>query len=100
MLQLILLIVFLGAAYYTFSPKGSGKGRRSFKKDPGSPFKGRFTKPPPKARNHTIDKGTMLRCHNCGCFFSESRVVNKVVEGHVLEFCTTNCRDNFRFPPS
>ncbi len=45
-----------------------------------------------------VNQGRMLRCHNCGCFFPESRVISKVIEGHVLEFCTDNCRQNFRYP--
>jgi len=45
-----------------------------------------------------IDRGNMIRCHQCGCFFSESRAVTRVVEGHILHFCTDNCRDNFRYP--
>jgi hypothetical protein len=45
-----------------------------------------------------IDRGNMIRCHQCGCFFSEARAVTRVVEGHILHFCTNNCRDNFRYP--
>ncbi|MCB1051204.1 MAG: hypothetical protein H6510_04240 [Acidobacteria bacterium] len=54
----------------------------------------------PKGRGEKVtplDRGNMIRCHNCGCFFSEARVVSKVIEGHILQFCSTNCRENFRY---
>jgi hypothetical protein len=95
MLQLILLVVILVAlAYMWNSTRPSGRSGGFFK-DRSNPFKGRHTKPPPSSGKNTIDKGTMTRCHNCSCFFPETRVVRELVEGHILEFCSTECKRAF-----
>ena len=95
MFQLILLVVILVAlAYMWNSTKPSGKASGFFR-DRSNPFKGRHTKPPSNGGHHTIDKGSMTRCHNCACFFPESRVVREVVEGHILEFCSSECKRGF-----
>jgi len=64
-----------------------------FKRSRQVPFRS-----PGRKAGRAVDKGEMLRCHNCGCFFPESRIVTKVIEGHIIEFCSTNCRENFRYP--
>lgn len=85
----ILSVLLIASYFYVNSkPKSASRSQESTFKDW---FKGNQT------QVRTIDKGRMTRCHNCGCFFPESRVVTKVIEGHVLEFCTTNCRQNFRY---
>ncbi len=96
MFQLILLVVILVALTYMWNSTKTKRKTRRFGGD--NPFKGRFTKPPPRSSNHTIDKGSMTRCHNCSCFFPESRVVHEVVEGHILEFCSESCKRNFHAP--
>jgi len=100
MLELIVFVIFLVAVTYAWnatSAKG-GKRRRSFNGRQDNPFRGRHTNPPPKSPNLTIDKGAMIRCHNCSCFFPEGKVVRDVVEGHILEFCSVNCKNNFLNP--
>jgi len=89
----ILFIVFVIAMAYTFS--ATGPAMRKNKKTPAS---GHAGGPRTKVSIRPVDKGDMLRCHNCGCFFPESRVVTRVIEGHILQFCTANCRENFRYP--
>ena len=48
------------------------------------------------ASGKLIDKGGMLRCHNCGAFFPESRAVISRVQDLELHFCSQNCKINFR----
>lgn len=45
-----------------------------------------------------LDRGRMIRCHNCGCFFPANHLVTRVIEGNRLHFCSEECRDNFRYP--
>jgi len=40
----------------------------------------------------------MTRCHNCSAFFPADRVVHDIVQGHLLEFCSKSCRNNFVNP--
>lgn len=99
MTMFIAVVAFLVAATYLYN--SSDKPTRSkFKSFAGGddPFRGRFTAPPKSPNNEVRDKGSMLRCHNCSCFFPASRVTNEVVEGHILEFCSENCRYNFHQP--
>jgi len=59
---------------------------------------GRFTSPPREASHSIINKGAMTRCHNCSAFFPADRVVHDIVQGHLLEFCSKSCRNNFVNP--
>lgn len=98
MTTLIAVVAILVAATYMYN---SGTPiRKKFKSFASSddPFRGRFTSPPTQPRGETVDKGSMLRCHNCSCFFPATRVTNEIVEGHILEFCSENCRYNFHQP--
>ncbi|CAM2005417.1 hypothetical protein [Acanthopleuribacter pedis] len=98
MTMFLAVVAFLVAATYLYNSETPT--RRKFKSFTGSddPFRGRFTAPPQSERGETVDKGKMLRCHNCSCFFPATRVTNEVVEGHILEFCSENCRHNFHQP--
>lgn len=104
--QLIVLVALMMAVTYSWKPAGRGRGRSranttkarmtgSFEKVDS--FQGRH-KNPPKARHHSIDKGNLTRCHNCSCFFPMGQVVHDIVEGHLLEFCSSTCRANFLHP--
>lgn len=108
MYYLIALTAFLVAATYLFRSSSANPKYRSF--DPSNakvrfdrkqqttkdnPFQGRHKNPPPKREVQPVDRGNMLRCHNCSVFFAEARVVNEVIDGHILEFCSTTCRRNF-----
>ncbi len=95
--QLILVVVILVALAYMWNT-GRPAMKSSFKGE--NPFKGRYKPPPPRSSNHTIDKGSMTRCHNCSCFFPEGQVIREVVEGHILEFCSENCKHHFHVPRS
>jgi len=93
---LVALVIILIVFTYAIAPEKSGmQGQKS--KRGNNPFHGRFKARPGQA-HPTIDKGSLMRCHNCACFFPPSRVVNAVVEGHVLEFCSENCRNHFLAP--
>ncbi len=100
MFALIVFVIFLVAVTYAWNSTSAAgdKKRRSFNGRAGDPFRGRHTGPPPKSTNLTIDKGAMIRCHNCSCFFPEQSAVRDVVEGHILEFCSPNCKNNFLNP--
>ncbi|QTD49176.1 hypothetical protein [Sulfidibacter corallicola] len=99
MVLLIAFVAFLVAATYIINSTNPEKRKyKSFSGGGDNPFRGRYTKPPKRTSNKTIDKGSMIRCHNCACFFPETRVVNEVVEGHILEFCSESCRHNFHLP--
>lgn len=50
----------------------------------------------PYVSENLIDKGSMLRCHNCGVFFPEERAVRSQVQDLELHFCSQNCKANFR----
>ena len=64
---------------------------------PVKPKKKSKTKAPPKQNNVTpLDRGQMLRCHECSCFFSNQAGVHVIVEGHNLHFCSPGCRDKFK----
>ena len=95
---LIALVIILVVFTYAISPEKTGmQGRKSQRSN--NPFQGRFKERSGQGRPHTtIDKGSLMRCHNCACFFPPTRVVNAVVEGHVLEFCSENCRNHFLAP--
>ncbi len=83
---------------YLWKPAGSaGQQRRAKVTEERGPFTARSSQQP-VSRYHTIDKGGMTRCHNCACFFPMSRVVHDIVEGHLLEFCSQDCRRNFLTP--
>ncbi|PIE03303.1 MAG: hypothetical protein CSA81_02760 [Acidobacteria bacterium] len=43
-----------------------------------------------------VDKGQMLRCHNCGAFFPESRAIRSQVHDLELHFCSQNCKAHFK----
>lgn len=98
MVAFVALVVILVAATYAFSIADGRSGPKQKQFEAGNPFRGRHEAPPPKPRNHTIDKGSMTRCHNCACFFPSVKVVNDVVEGHVLEFCSQDCKRAFLKP--
>jgi hypothetical protein len=102
---LIALTAFLVAATYFFRSTSANPKYRSFDPSRGSfrfdrkrkedPFQGRHKSPPPKRDGDPVDRGNMLRCHNCSVFFAEARVVNEVIDGHILQFCSHTCRRNF-----
>ena len=95
---LVALVIILVVFTYAISPEKSGMHGRKRQRS-NDPFQGRFQERATQARpNPTIDKGSLMRCHNCACFFPPNRVVNVVVEGHMLEFCSENCRHNFLAP--
>lgn len=94
MFHVSVLLAFIVFAFYVIGTKPRVKRSAGHKTVPFDDlFRGRG-----QTRVTPIDKGQMLRCHNCGCFFPESRVVTRVIEGHVIEFCSRNCRENFRYP--
>jgi Pyruvate/2-oxoacid:ferredoxin oxidoreductase delta subunit len=75
-------------------PKTLNQGRPGQKGRPGAttgnhPFSSFGRQAPP------IDKGSMIRCHQCGCFFPESRAVTAHAQGHELHFCSENCKRLF-----
>ncbi|MCB1043881.1 MAG: hypothetical protein KDC35_13140 [Acidobacteria bacterium] len=82
--MLLLFLLVLSYGYVNSQPRGIG---RKSKKWFGV---GQATVTP-------IDRGRMSRCHNCGCFVPDQRKFMKVIEGHILEFCSTDCRGNFRY---
>lgn len=110
------LLIFLIALAYVFISTGPATRARTKAKSPGSWWHRFRTSGTPKTGASTrtkqgasssgktstkvlpIDKGDMLRCHHCGCFFPERLVHTKVVEGHILHFCSSNCKDNFKYP--
>ncbi|MDJ0839789.1 MAG: hypothetical protein QNK37_24955 [Acidobacteriota bacterium] len=100
MLDLVIFVAALVGITLAWRPaNGRPRGKRKvFSKGSANPFQGRFHKPPPKPANHTIDKGSMTRCHNCATYFPMGQVVHEVVEGHLLEFCSVNCRNSFLGP--
>lgn len=94
----IFVLTMVAITYFWHSPPRVSGGSRTSRFEDNNPFRGRFTKAPPRPFHGTIDKGGMTRCHNCSCFFPETRVINDVVEGHILEFCSESCRLNFHAP--
>lgn len=89
-----IVIILVGITYAMDPEKKAAKLRR--KQRAKDPFHGRFGNQSTTNRgHHTIDKGQLVRCHQCACFFSPVKLVNAVVEGHVLEFCSENCRNHF-----
>lgn len=98
MFFLIALVVILMVLTYAVDSEKSVPRKPRKPKIP-NPFQGRFKNQDAGAgRHHTIDRGELMRCHQCGCFFSPKKVVTTVVEGHILEFCSTNCRNHFVDP--
>lgn len=98
MFLLIALVVILIVFTYSVDSEKRGFGAKKSSSS-ADPFKGRFNKGATShGGNHTIDKGQLMRCHQCACFFSPAKVVNAVVEGHLLEFCSDNCRRHFLEP--
>lgn len=92
MFQLIIFVTFLSVLTFAWKPARQARQSR-VGTGPSNPFQGRYkTAPKP---NNTIDKGSMTRCHNCSCFFPGGEVVHEIIEGHLLEFCSQNCRNNF-----
>ena len=102
LIQLVLLVIILCAITFAWKLPGSSRsGRASSGRgtaDVANPFKGPHRTAPPRASHSTIDKGVMTRCHNCATFFPTGQVIHEVVEGHLLEFCSNNCRRNFLGP--
>jgi len=97
MFNLIIFVIFLVAVTYVWNPKDQ-RNKKAFDRSGQNPFQGRYSSAPPRDGNHSINKGSMTRCHNCSSFFPMGRVVHEVVEGHLLEFCSSNCRNNFLAP--
>ena len=95
MILFVGFVVVLVAITYFWEPSGNRGPSRSRMENP---FQGRFTQPPQKTSNGTIDKGQLTRCHNCFAFFPATRVVHEIIEGHLLEFCSESCRQNFKAP--
>ena len=97
MFKLVLVVIILVTLAYMWNSTRIPGKKQKFKFDE-DPFKGRHTGPPPKSAPKAVDKGSMTRCHNCSCFFPERQVVQDVVEGHILEFCSETCRHAFHAP--
>lgn len=95
---LIAIVVILMVMTYSVDSRRSiPKEKRKPKIN--NPFQGRFkARDAEPGRHHTIDRGELMRCHQCGTFFSPKKVVKAVVEGHILEFCSENCRNHFVDP--
>lgn len=96
--QMIVLVTLMMVITYAWPPARRSQNTAGGGRSSESPFRGRHRTAPPKKGNHTIDKGSMTRCHNCSCFFPMGQVVHDIVEGHLLEFCSTQCRTNFLNP--
>lgn len=97
--QMVVFVILLMVVTYAWPPARASRtgGDASSFRSGGNPFQGRH-RTPPGTGHHTIDKGSMTRCHNCACFFPMGQVVHDIVEGHLLEFCSTRCRENFLHP--
>ena len=99
MFSLIIFVAVLASVTLAWKPANSLRRgqRKAFNPGSSNPFQGRFRNPPSKAK-HTIDKGSTTRCHNCATFFPMGQVVHEVEQGHLLEFCSVNCRNQFLGP--
>lgn len=97
MFELILFTGVLIAMTLVWRPRAVR--RRPATAGSANPFQGRFTNPP-RSNGAPADRGAMTRCHNCGTFFPGHQVVHDIVQGHLLEFCSQKCRDNFVNPGS
>ena len=100
MFELFIFVLILVLLTLALKPPGRFRGTRRafFSGASDNPFQGRMRHPPPKSGDHSIDKGALTRCHNCSCFFPMGQVVHEIVEGHLLEFCSQNCRNHFLQP--
>lgn len=97
-MSLVVTTILLMAATYFMQPaRESPSWLHLFRKKTTNPFQGRHVNQSPSP-GKIVNKGAMTRCHNCATFFPEHRVVRDVVEGHILEFCSTNCRNAFLRP--
>ena len=96
MLELVVFVVILCTVTFLWRPQQAlQKGGGSRGPSPKNPFMGRYTSPPKASSDHIINKGAMNRCHNCSAFFPAGNVVHEIVQGHLLEFCSKSCRNNF-----
>ncbi len=98
LLETLAFVATMMIATYLWKPAGAASQQRRAKISEGrGPFASRGSQQPASLHS-SIDKGGMTRCHNCSCFFPSSRVVHDIVQGHLLEFCSQDCRRNFLMP--
>jgi len=90
---LIFIVVLIAITYaLTSKPK-----KEIPRKKAGSPKSGPFQNTGSSASSGPlIDKGDMLRCHNCGAFFPSGRAVRSQVQDVELHFCSQNCKVHFK----
>jgi len=92
-------ILFIGVLIaITYALTSSSKAEKPKKKKTMFENFGSSTQSSSGQRSLPVDKGEMLRCHNCGAFFPESRAVRTEVQDLELHFCSQNCKVNFRVP--
>lgn len=95
MFFLIAVVVLLIVITYSMDSE-RGESRSQGRSSRRNPFQGRFKNSTDGRAGHsTIDKGQLMRCHQCSSFFPPKRVVSMVIDGHILEFCSENCRNHF-----